>query len=188
MYFPNFSQLFHKNILLTLPILVFPSQLFSLSQRDQTCRCSRRYSLPPTIVEAGMSKERIQIKCPAKPITHAFLHFTDSEERDKYIRSANMQKRELRERKIIISPVMDAEERFQQKRMGYVKFCLSKKHEIPLTKITLNRTKKHVSVEGHFVIRTCENGSLKYHKFQNIEKEVENYTDDWLSKNSSRRL
>ena len=46
-----------------------------------------------TIFEAGMSTERIQIKCPAKPITHAFLQFTDSEERDKYIRSASMQKK-----------------------------------------------------------------------------------------------
>ena len=47
-----------------------------------------------TIVEAGMSKERIQIKCHGTPITHAFLQMTESEERDKYIRSANMQKRE----------------------------------------------------------------------------------------------
>ena len=44
-----------------------------------------------TIAEKGMSKERIKIKCPAKPITHALLQFEDSEERDKYIRSANMQ-------------------------------------------------------------------------------------------------
>ena len=43
--------------------------------------------------------------------------------------------------------------------------------------------KKHVSVEGQTVIGTCENGSLKYHKYQNIEKEVEEYTDEWLSKN-----
>ena len=46
-----------------------------------------------------MSKERIQIKCPAKPITHAFLQFTDSEARDRYIRSANLQKRQLKEKK-----------------------------------------------------------------------------------------
>ena len=49
-------------------------------------------------------------------------------------------------------------------------------------KITLNRVKKHVSVEGRTLIRTCETGSLKYRKFQDIEKEVEDYTDDWLSK------
>ena len=48
-----------------------------------------------TIVDAGMLKDKIQI---AKPITHAFLQFTDSEERDMYIRSTNMQRRESRER------------------------------------------------------------------------------------------
>ena len=68
-----------------------------------------------TTVEGGMSKERIQIKCPAKPITHAFLQFTDSEERDKYIRSANMPKLELRERIIKTSLAMDADGRFRQK-------------------------------------------------------------------------
>ena len=59
---------------------------------------------------------------------------------------------------------------------------------ISFMKRTLNRVKKHVSFEGQIVIRTCENGSFKYHKFQEIEKEAEDYTDDWLSKNSSRRL
>ena len=61
--------------------------------RDDTTENEVETLLISTIVEAGMSKERIQIKCPAKPITHAFLQLTDSEERNKYIRSANMQKR-----------------------------------------------------------------------------------------------
>ena len=50
-----------------------------------------RRLLLKSIFDAGMSKDTIQIKCPAKPITHAFLQFTDSEERDKFFRSANMQ-------------------------------------------------------------------------------------------------
>ena len=58
--------------------------------RDDTTENEVETSLISTIVEAGMSKERIQVKCPAKPITHAFLQFTGSEEREKYIRSANM--------------------------------------------------------------------------------------------------
>ena len=45
-------------------------------------------------------------------------------------------------------------------------------HETPLAKITLNRMQKHVSDEGQTVIGTCENGSLKYHKYQNVEKET----------------
>ena len=36
---------------------------------------------------------KIQVTCPAKPITRAFLQFTDSDERDKYVRSANMFKK-----------------------------------------------------------------------------------------------
>ena len=59
--------------------------------RDDTTANEVETLLISTIVKAGTSKERIQIKCPAKPVTHAFLQFTDSEERDKYIRSANMQ-------------------------------------------------------------------------------------------------
>ena len=66
--------------------------------------------LTSTIVEAGI----FQIKCPANPITHAFLQFTDSEERDKHIRSAKMPKPEWREKNnIIIS--MDADGRFRHK-------------------------------------------------------------------------
>ena len=66
--------------------------------RDDTTENGVGTLLISTIVEAGMSKERIQIKCPAKPITHAFLQFTVSEG-DKYIRSANMQTRELKRKK-----------------------------------------------------------------------------------------
>ena len=70
---------------------------------DETTEEDVEILLTSTIVDAGMSKDKIQIKCPAKPITHAFLQFTDSEERDKHIRSANMQRRELRERKVRMS-------------------------------------------------------------------------------------
>ena len=38
----------------------------------------------------GMKIEHIRTKCPANPITHAFIEFEDSDERDKFIRSANM--------------------------------------------------------------------------------------------------
>ena len=68
-----------------------------------------------------MSTDQIQIKCPAKPITHAFLQFTDNDERDKVVRSANVVKKERRGREIRISPAMDAEERFHQKRLGHLK-------------------------------------------------------------------
>ena len=77
---------------------------------------------------------------------------------------------------------MDADERVQQKRLGYTKLCLNKEREIPVAKITLNHVNKHVTVQGQVVVKTCEHGSLTYHKFHNIEKEVQDYTDEWLSK------
>ena len=66
-----------------------------------------------------------RIECPAKPITHAFIHFVNDGERNKFIKSANMLKKELRGRKIKITRSMDAEERFHNKRMVYVKILHS---------------------------------------------------------------
>ena len=71
--------------------------------------------LKETIVEIGMSTEKTQIKCPAEPITHGFLHSIGSDEANKYARSANMIKKDMWRRKIGISTAMDAEERFHQK-------------------------------------------------------------------------
>ena len=51
------------------------------------------------------------------PSLIAFIHFTNDGERNKFIRSANMLKRELRGRKIRITRSMEAEERFHNKRM-----------------------------------------------------------------------
>ena len=47
---------------------------------------------------------------------------------------------------------------------------------------------KYVSVNGQSVVRTCQYGSLKYHKFQDIESEVEEQVNKWLAKHSSQRL
>ena len=129
---------------------------------EDTTEQEAKELLTATILQAGMSTERVQIKCPAKPIAHASLQFTDVDERDKYIRSANRQRNEARGRKIRFSPAMDAEERYQHKRLGYIKLSLSEIHNIPLEKITLNRASKHVSIRGEIVIKTCANGSLKY--------------------------
>ena len=42
-----------------------------------------------------------------------------------------------------------------------------------LNSISLNWLSKYVSVNGQIVVRTCQSGSLKYHKYQDIESEVE---------------
>ena len=130
----------------------------------------------------GMSTDQIQIKCPAKPITHAFLQFTDNDERDKFVRSTNMLKKELRERKTRISPAVDAEERFHQRRLGCLKCCFHARHNAPLVQIKISRSTRHVSVDGQIVLRTCTNGSLKYHKYQDIEAEVGTTMEKWMTK------
>ena len=44
-----------------------------------------------------MSIEKARFECPAKPITHASIHFKNDDERYKYIRSANMLKKNFEE-------------------------------------------------------------------------------------------
>ena len=102
--------------------------------------------------EIGMGFGNVKFVCPAKPITHAFIYFANDNERNKFIRSSNMLKRELRGRKIRITRSMEAEERFYNKRMGYVKSCIHTRHNIPLSLISLNWTAKHVAVKGQMVV------------------------------------
>ena len=42
------------------------------------------------INEIGMDFGSARIECTAKPITHAFIHFMNHGDRNKFIRSANM--------------------------------------------------------------------------------------------------
>ena len=83
---------------------------------------------------------------------------------------------------------MDAEERFHNKKMGYVKYCIQMKHNVPLESITTNWTMKHVSIKGQIVVKTVHSGNLKYIKYQDVEAEVEEQMEKLQSKNSSQRL
>ena len=138
--------------------------------------------LKETIAETGMSTENARIECLAKPITHAFTYFKNDDERNKYVRSANMLRKELRGRKIKMTRSVDAEERFHQKRMGFVKYCI----HIPLNSISLNWTSKYVSVKGQVVVKTCQIGSLKFLKYQDIESVVEDQMEKWQLKQIRR--
>ena len=97
-------------------------------------------------------------------------------------------RKELRGRRKKISPAMDAEERFHQKRLGYLKCSIHMNHNVPLEKIRMNRSARHVSADGQTVIRTCANGTVKYGKYLDIEAEIETTMDKWMTKNSSQRL
>ena len=94
--------------------------------------------LKEMINEIGMDFGSARIVCLAKPITHAFIYFANDGERNKFIKSANMLKRELMRRKIRVTRSMEAEERFYNKRMGYVKCCIHTRHNILLSLISLN--------------------------------------------------
>ena len=93
-----------------------------------------------------------------------------------------MLRKELRGRKVKITRSMDAEERFHQKRMVYVKYCIHVKHNIPLDSITTNWTLKHIPVKGQIVVKTCQSGILKYIKYQEIETEVEGQKENGKQK------
>ena len=138
--------------------------------------------------EIGMDFGSVKLACPAKPITHAFIYFANDNGRNKFIRSANMLKKELRGRKIRITRSMEAEERFCNKRLGYIKSSIHKKHVVPLELISLNWNTKHVSVKGQMVAKTCLDGSLKFNKYQDVEDEVDELMQKWQTKNSSQRL
>ena len=60
------------------------------------------------INQIGRDFGSARIEGPAKPITHAFIHFMIDGDRNKFIRSANMLKKELRGRKVKITRSMDA--------------------------------------------------------------------------------
>ena len=121
--------------------------------------------LKESITEIGMTIENARIES----ITHAFIHFKNADERNKYVRSANMLIKELRGRKLKITRSMVAEVRFHQKRMVYVKNCIHVKQNIPLDSISTNWPSKHIQVKGQIVGKTCQSGNLKYIKYQDIE-------------------
>ena len=72
--------------------------------------------LNETRKEMAMSIENARIECVAKPITLAFISLKNDDERNKYVRSANMLRKELRGRKIKMTRSMDAEERLHLKK------------------------------------------------------------------------
>ena len=101
--------------------------------------------LKEMINEIGMDFGSARIECPAKPITHAFIHFMNDGERNKFIRSANMLKKALRGRKVKITRSMDAEETFHQKNgICQILHSYETQHSSQLDLLELDR-KAHVS-------------------------------------------
>ena len=155
---------------------------------SETTKSEVTVMLKEMMNEIGMDFGNVKLVCPAKPITRAFIYFANDNERNKFIRSANMLKKQLRRRKIRVTRSMEAEERFYNKGIGYVKSRNHEKHGVPLELISLNWTTKHVAVKGQKVVQTCQDGSLKFNKYQDVEDEVDELMQQWQTKNSSQRL
>ena len=81
-----------------------------------------------------------------------------------------------------ITRSMGAEERFHNKRIGYVKYYIHMKHNVPLESITANWTMKYVSINGQIVVKTVQSGYLKYIKYQDVDAEVEEQMQKWQTK------
>ena len=143
--------------------------------------------LKELINEVGMDFGNARIECTAKPITRAFIHFIIDGERNKFIRSANMLKKELRGTKIKITRSMDAEERFHNKRMEYVKYCIHTRHNILLSLISLNWTSKYVSVKGQIVVKTCQSASSSSSNTRMLKTKSKNKCKNGKQKTHLRR-
>ena len=61
------------------------------------------------------------------------------------------------------------------KKLGYTN------HNVPLGQIKVNRSARHVSIDGQIVIKTCANGAFKYDKYQDIEAENETTVEKWMT-------
>ena len=121
--------------------------------------------VPKIIIETGM-KEKHWIDYPAIPLTHVFVR-----------------KYDLEERTIKISEALEPEQRFEKKRLGYIKYAINKSTGIHLHWIKLNLEKRSVLVNGQLVARVENDGLLKYYKYEDIEKEVQELMNKWLTKN-----
>ena len=122
--------------------------------------------------------------CLAKPTTHVFVEFQNMKIRDRYVRSAGMQKAELNGRTVRRSPVLDAEERFHRKRLGYVKCMIHKIKGIALPAIQMSYEKRNITIDGQVIAKLDASGKLKYNRFEDIDEDVQILMTRWLSKTS----
>ena len=141
-----------------------------------------RSLITKVISDTGMKEEHF-VDYPAIPITHAFIEFKERRIRDKFVRSANMRKYVLEGGAIRISQALTAEERFDKKRLGYVKFVINKNTNTELHNIHMDLEKKSITVYGQLAVKIEKSGYLQYYTHGEVEEEVTNLMDKWLTKN-----
>ena len=145
--------------------------------------------LKESTTEIGMTIENARIECPAKPITHAFIHFKNDDERNKYVRSANMLRKEVRGRKLEVSrSIIGRRGKISSKKNGVRQILHSCETQHPSRSDNYELDfEAHIS-RSQIVVKTCQSGHLKYIKYQDIETEVERQIEKRQSKKSSQRL
>ena len=99
-------------------------------------------SITEKVIKATGMKGEHMVDDPAIPITHMFVEFLDTRTGDRFVRSANMRKYELDGRRIKISPALEPDERYDRKRLGYIKYVINKKKNIQLHWIQMNYQRK----------------------------------------------
>ena len=136
----------------------------------------------------GMKDVTYTIDCRAIPIAHAFVEFQNMKIRDRYVRSASMRKVELNGRTRNMSPVLDAEERFHRKRLGFVKCMIHKIKGIALHNIQMSFEKRNITIDVQVIAKIDASGKLKYNRYVDVDEDVQILMTKQLTKNSSPRL
>ena len=85
-----------------------------------------RAHVTEVIKDTGMKEEHM-VDYPAIPITHVFVEFEDTRTRDRFVRSVNMRSYELDGRVIEKNKALEPDERFDKKRLGYIKYAINKR-------------------------------------------------------------
>ena len=141
--------------------------------------------LKESITEIGMTMENLRIECPAKPITHAFIHFKNDEERNKFVRSANRLKKRVTSKEGKNITINGRRWKNPSKKSGVCQILYSWERQHS------SRFDNHEQdSETHIGQRSdCgKDGILTYIKYHDIEAEVEEQMEKIQSKNSSQRL
>ena len=127
--------------------------------------------LKETMTEIGMSIENARIECSAEPITHAFIHFKNDDERNKYIRAANNVEKRITRKEMKDNSINGRRRKIPSEKNGVLQILHPRETQhCSQILVSMNWTLKHVSVKGQFVVKTCQSGSLKYIKYQDTGK------------------
>ena len=71
-----------------------------------------------------------------------------------------------------ISPALEADERFDRKRLGYIKYAINKEKGIALHWIQTSYQKESIMIDGRIIAMIDASGMLRYNKYEDVDGEV----------------